>query len=252
LSVFRRSTPLGSAVSYTGTDTSNPIGAIKTAGSSSGNPSINITTTADNSIIDDNANSNIGTSLTVNSPEIQQANTTCTSNITHAHGTLQTTTAGSYTVGWTAGASNYWAEIAVEIKGGPATQTTLTTNNSYAARVDEGGQFNSYSFTNNTWTMYDKKGNKYTFGSDDTGRMYDTNAGTSTNTYRWMLQEIRDTNGNYVKYTYNRDSNVLYPYQIVYTGNGSADGPFIVSFATSTRTDTRTNYAPGFPGAETT
>src|SRR5262249_26525316 len=87
---------------------------------------------------------------------------------------------------------------------------------------------------------------KYTFGSTDIGRMYDTSTGTSTNTFRWMLQEVRDTNGNYVTYIYNRDNNVLYPYKITYTGNGSTDGPFTITFATSTRPDTRTSYATGF------
>jgi hypothetical protein len=99
--------------------------------------------------------------------------------------------------------------------------------------------------------MYDKKGTKYTYGSDDTGRMYDTSTGTSTKTYKWMLQEIRDTNGNFTKYSYNRDNNELYPYKITYTGNGSTDGPFTVSFATSTRTDTRVSYAAGFVSTTT-
>src|SRR5205807_2098460 len=62
---------------------------------------------------------------------------------------------------------------------------------------------------------------------------------------------IRDTNNNYVTYTYNRDSNELYPYKITYTGNGSTDGPFTVSFATSTRPDTRVNYAAGFVSTTT-
>jgi hypothetical protein len=37
-----------------------------------------------------------------------------------------------------------------------------------------------------------------------------------------MLQEIRDTNGNYITYTYNRDNNSLYPYKITYTGKAAA------------------------------
>ena len=127
-----------------------------------------------------------------------------------------------------------------------AVQPTVTaTSTIYRAKVDD-GSFNSYSFADNTWTVYDKHGTRYTYGSDDTGRMYDTTTGTSINTYRWYLQEVRDTNDNYVKYTYTRDNNVLYPNVITYTGHGSTDGFSTVTFATSTRTDTRVSYASGF------
>src|SRR5262249_30313422 len=127
-----------------------------------------------------------------------------------------------------------------------------STVTSYRAKVDD-GSFNSYTFstTTNTWTVYDKKGMKYTYGSDDSGRMYDTNTGTSTNTYRGMLQEVRDTNNNYITSTYLRDNNVLYPYKVTYTGNGSTDGPFTVTFATSTRPDVRVSYAAGFAATTT-
>ena len=64
--------------------------------------------------------------------------------------------------------------------------------------------------------------------------------------YKWMLQEIRDTNNNYVKFTYAKDSNDIYPSQILYTGNGSTDGIFKITFATSTRPDVRQSSAPGF------
>src|SRR5258708_2289699 len=122
----------------------------------------------------------------------------------------------------------------------------------YRARVDDGSH-SSYSFstTTNVWTVYDKKGTKYTYGSDDSGRMYDTSTGTSTKTSKWVLQETRDTNDNYIKYTYLRDNNVLYPYKITYTGHGSTDGIATVTFATSTRSDTLTSYATGFAATTT-
>ena len=84
------------------------------------------------------------------------------------------------------------------------------------------------------------------YGSSDSGRQYDTSTGTSTNTYKWYLQEVRDTNGNYIKYTYTRDSNQIYPNQIIYTGNGVTDGPATISFTTATRPDARISFAPGF------
>ena len=96
------------------------------------------------------------------------------------------------------------------------------------ARVDNGSN-NAYTFANNTWTVYDKNGTRYLYGSSDSGRQYDTSTGTSTNTYKWYLQEVRDTNGNYIKYTYTRDSNEIYPSQIIYTGNGVNDGPATIT-----------------------
>jgi RHS repeat-associated protein len=131
------------------------------------------------------------------------------------------------------------------------TQTVgVSTTTTYRARVDDGSH-TSYSFSNNKWTVYDKKGTRYTYGSDDTGRQYDTTTGTSTQTYKWMLQEVRDTNDNYIKYTYIKDSNEMYPYTITYTGHGSTDGIDTITFATSTRPDTRISYAPKF-GVTTT
>jgi len=128
----------------------------------------------------------------------------------------------------------------------------ISTSSTYSARVDDGSHtLYTFSTSTNTWTAYDKRGTRYTYGSDDSGRMYDTSTGTSTNTYKWMLQEIRDTNDNYIKYTYNRDNNQLYPYKISYTGRGSIDGIDTVVFATSTRTDTRLSYAAGFPATTT-
>jgi YD repeat-containing protein len=126
-----------------------------------------------------------------------------------------------------------------------AIKAAVQSSVGYRARVDD-GSFNSYTFSNNTWTVYDKKGTRYLYGSDDSGRMYDASTSISNQTSKWYLQEVRDTNGNYIKYTYNRDANEIYPYKITYTGNGSTDGPSVVSFATSTRPDIRTRYASDF------
>jgi len=119
--------------------------------------------------------------------------------------------------------------------------TTSTT--SYGAKFDE-GNFNAYSFVNNVWTMYDKNGTRYTFGASDNAQQ--NASASSTIIYKWMLQEIRDTNNNYVRYIYTKDSGQIYPAQILYTGNGGIDGIFSVDFTKSSRSDTYTNYLPGF------
>jgi hypothetical protein len=152
-------------------------------------------------------------------------------------------TAGSESMTINVSASQQMDEPVVAIK--QFTGGVDLSANAYKARVDDGTSL-AYTFANNTWTAYDKSGNRYLFGSDDSGRQFDTSSGTSTNTYKWMLQEIRDTNNNYVKFTYAKDSNEIYPSQILYTGNGSTDGIFNITFATSTRPDVRQSSAPGF------
>jgi hypothetical protein len=113
---------LVSAVSYTGTDTSSPLGAIATNTGRSGDASVTISTTHDNSIIDDGLYYDYGQSLTANSPQVQQIATQCPSGANESHGasTLTTTTHGSNTLGWThGGTSSDWWEVAVEVNPAP-------------------------------------------------------------------------------------------------------------------------------------
>jgi YD repeat-containing protein len=80
----------------------------------------------------------------------------------------------------------------------------------------------------------------------DNGRYGLDNPNDSTQVYRWMLSKVQDANGNYIKYNYNKDSGQVYPSSIVYTGNGSTDGPFQVSFLRTSRTDVATSSKTGF------
>ena len=127
------------------------------------------------------------------------------------------------------------------IKG--ATTSTFATHTVYRPRIDSGG-FNSYDFTNDAWVMYDKNGTRYLFGTTTQARQYATTS--PDNVYKWMLEEVRDTNGNYIKYEYTSDENQIYPLKITYTGNGSADGPFEIDFTYETRPDPITSYATAF------
>ena len=83
------------AVSYTGTDTSNPIGATNTNSGGSGDPSVSITTTNNYSIIDDHVFYDQGQQVNANSPQVQPISQTCTGNNYHGASTLQTTTPGA-------------------------------------------------------------------------------------------------------------------------------------------------------------
>ena len=122
---------------------------------------------------------------------------------------------------------------------------TTSTANEYRHRFED-GRFIAYTFSNNSWIAYDKKGTKYTFGASTTAQLYATT--TPSNVYRWMLEEIRDSNNNYITYFYTRDSatNQIYPSRIVYTGSGATNGIFTIDFTRATRTDPITSYKTGF------
>lgn len=113
----------------------------------------------------------------------------------------------------------------------------------YVAK-DETGDFRKYLLTNNVWTVTDKTGTVYKFGTNTTERQDDT-ADTSK-VYKWMLQETRDTNDNYIKYTYYKDAGQIYPSQIIYTGNGSTDGVMEVNFDRTSRSSAPKHFDTGF------
>jgi len=120
--------------------------------------------------------------------------------------------------------------------------TTSASTSTYMAKVDD-GRFDSYTFSNNVWTMYTKNGTRYTFGASD-GAQENAGGIYSIFTYKWMLEEIRDTNNNYVRFVYTKDGSRTYPSQIIYTGNGTTDGIFTINFTLESRSDIFKNYSP--------
>ena len=69
------------------------------------------------------------------------------------------------------------------------------------------GIFFDYEFVNNEkWLVRDKSGNQYKFGYSTSTQQY-----TGTSTFKWLLEEMIDTNGNYVLYEYFHDNGQVYP-----------------------------------------
>lgn len=125
---------------------------------------------------------------------------------------------------------------------GEIASTSVSTM--YGAKI-ETGDFRKYEYRNgNTWIVTDKNGRRYTFGASSDARVF-SNA-TSTEIFRWMLEEIRDANGNYIKFEYFKDSNLSYPSRVVYTGHGVTDGIFEVKFIRESRSDIATSTRAGF------
>ncbi|MES2436602.1 MAG: RHS repeat-associated core domain-containing protein [Patescibacteria group bacterium] len=123
---------------------------------------------------------------------------------------------------------------------GELASTSATT---YISKIDN-GDFLNYTFQNNIWTVTDKSGNQYTFGSTTAARQ--DNVASSTQVYKWMLEDFRDTNGNYIKYQYSKDSGQIYPSSIIYSGNNTTDGPFEVAFSRESRADVSTSTQSAF------
>jgi hypothetical protein len=112
--------------------------------------------------------------------------------------------------------------------------------------LSETGKFLKYQFSTSTnaWTVTDKSGTVYKFGTTAASRQ--DNPSDSSQIYKWELDEIRDTNNNYIKYSYTKDVGQIYPNQILYTGNGVTDGPFEVDFLKESRGDIASSSQPGF------
>ena len=126
-----------------------------------------------------------------------------------------------------------------------ATSTVSSTASSYVARTDN-GTFNRYTYASSTneWTMIDKNGTQYVFGSTSDSQQSDPN--NSADVYKWMLKQVTDTNNNTIIYNYFKDSGQIYPSSTFYTGNGSSTGIFEVDFQRTAVTDNATSSATGF------
>ncbi len=122
----------------------------------------------------------------------------------------------------------------------------MASSTTYGARV-ENGNFNHYQYVASTtsWTLTDKNGNTYTFGTTTAARQ--DNPTDNTQIYKWMLQEVRDPNGNYITYQYSKDKGEIYPFKILYTNSSTTAGIFEIDYATTTRSDIATSTATGFP-----
>lgn len=121
------------------------------------------------------------------------------------------------------------------------------THGTYGKKIED--SFHRYEFlTNGSWVVTTQDGTQYTFGSNNSTRQYDP--ANPSRLYKWMLEEVRDTNDNYIRFTYFTDSNQIYLSGIYYTGHGVAsvlnDGPFTVDLVYENRTDSMVSYRTGF------
>lgn len=110
---------------------------------------------------------------------------------------------------------------------------------------NENGDFLQYEFVDDTWIVTGKDGATYSFGSATSSRQ--DNVASTTQIYKWMLNEVRDTNDNSIIYTYFKADNQIYPENIFYTGHGTTtDGDFEVDFTLESISVNSVRYNTGF------
>ncbi len=114
----------------------------------------------------------------------------------------------------------------------------------WMSKVDN-GEFLSYSFDGTSWTVRDKKGLHYRFGATSDARQDDSN--DPQHVYKWMIDEIRDTNDNFIKFTYFKDEGEIYPFKIFYTGHGLTDGILETEFVRTSHSGDTVQFYTGFP-----
>ncbi|PIR97164.1 MAG: hypothetical protein COT91_03035, partial [Candidatus Doudnabacteria bacterium CG10_big_fil_rev_8_21_14_0_10_41_10] len=119
-----------------------------------------------------------------------------------------------------------------------------SSTDTYKSKVEDGSFFD-YDFSSDLWTVRDKQGITYTFGSATSTRQ--DNASSTDQIFKWMLDEARDTNDNYIKYTYYKENGQIYPDQITYTGHDTTDGIFTVNFLRESGNYAATTTSAGFP-----
>ncbi len=119
----------------------------------------------------------------------------------------------------------------------------MISGTSYSSKIDN-GEFLKYEFNGTYWLVTDKQGTKYKFGYSAATRQ--DNPSDSTKVFKWMLEEVRDTNDNYVRYEYFKDAGQIYPLRVIYTGNATTDGILEVAFLREANSGAVKNYRTGF------
>ncbi len=119
----------------------------------------------------------------------------------------------------------------------------------YGPKVDT-GSFLSYELRDDhSWLVRDKQGRSYTFGKTLQSRLHDPD--DNSRVYAYFLEEMRDTNDNFVAYEYAREDNQLYPERVRYTGHADEHGIFSIHFSREARNDEVVSYKRDF-SVETT
>lgn len=110
--------------------------------------------------------------------------------------------------------------------------------NYYGTKIE--GVFARYQKISDTggWIVITKDGTKYYYGTAPASRQDNANG-----VFKWNLDKVEDTNGNYMTITYWKDQGEIYLDRIDYTGNTAGLNPInYVKFYLESRTDVPPMY----------
>jgi RHS repeat-associated protein len=132
------------------------------------------------------------------------------------------------------------AEFIVTFNGSTSELVKIDDNGNYRAKIE--GAFTNYHLdSSGKWLATTRDGTEYSYGTDETSRQ--DNPSNSNQIFKWYLDRVEDTNGNYMTISYDEyDENDIYPYEIEYTGNGSALPSYFVRFYLEDRVDLVPSY----------
>ena len=97
------------------------------------------------------------------------------------------------------------------------------------------------------WEVTDKSGMRYFFGQSNATKQHDPD--NSSKVFKWCLDRVEDTNGNYMTFSYTKDQGQIYLQQIDYSyhTSGQVDALNRVIFHLEQRQDAPVMYTTNFP-----
>jgi RHS repeat-associated protein len=135
---------------------------------------------------------------------------------------------------------------------------TSESSTSWGASAEEIWLDATFNSVDNSWTVLDREGTRYSFGTVPEART-GRDVSASAETVSWHITRVRDQNGNVVEFAYDASrvgvaNPSVYPTQINYGGNFDANGGAIYShifhigfwYPNSARPDIVTTYTEGF------
>jgi hypothetical protein len=169
----------------------------------------------------------------------------------------------------------YWDEFVLSLPDG-STPCTRSATGLCVPHLEQSFLKIVFNDASNTWTAWDKSGNRYEFGADQTATTSESDTPTfnqsartgsdtsddlhifpsdtttpneCTYTFLWALTAIVDPNGNRIDFRYRLLDGMLYPHTIRYGSNSDTSHPFEVKFTWVARDadDQPTIGIGGFP-----
>jgi hypothetical protein len=129
---------------------------------------------------------------------------------------------------------NYSANDYIAVMNGSHSELVMRSDwgsNYYGAKIE--GELSKYYLNpSGGWEVTTKQGMKYYYGTTSASRQ-----DNAYGVFKWCLDKVQDTKGNYMTITYWKDQGEIYPGRIDWTGNGSLIPTNHVKFLLEPRTD---------------